>query len=447
MESATKDIQSSPAKGFPWPLIGQYPYTAFMIVLLGIMGAMLVGKKGSEWDEVYYGSARLLLEGKDFYKDIFVTPAEQIAGLLKTRGDYTYPPFSAAFMLPFAILPLRVGRAIWCVICAATVIYGIRAAWRLGGGARLEPVSGAAPSQHVASMLGHLCAFQLTLNAFSHLQTDLPIFALLMAGCVAMSRGRYFRAATWIGFAAAFKATPLLFAPYLMVRRQWLAGIWVILFAIALNLTPDLVHRPADGRFWLTHWTEQYIVPMAKPNFVPGDWKNTLNNNQSFGGAANRWLGTRWTDEVRPTGTTSTGQTRELFLALCLVAGLPAAWVMLRRISKSVGGVDRAAIECGIVLLMMLLLSPNSSRAHFCIMYLPAFCLARLAVRSDCGKLLRWTLALAIAASLLSIHLRLPGTQSIEQYLLWVGVVTIETVLLLAGCVIALGLRQQPVSD
>ena len=38
------------------------------------------------------------------------------------------------------------------------------------------------------------------------------------------------------------------------------------------------------------------------------------------------------------------------------------------------------AAEFGIVLTLMLLLSPMSSKPHFCTLFLPGFCLARLAV-------------------------------------------------------------------
>ncbi|MDB5292885.1 MAG: hypothetical protein JWL69_4126, partial [Phycisphaerales bacterium] len=94
-------------------------------------------------------------------------------------------------------------------------------------------------------------------------------------------------------------------------------------------------------------------------------------------------------------------------------------------------------IECGIVMLLMLLLSPNSSRAHYCILFLPAFCVARLAVRRPVGwvSILLW---LAVIFSTLSIHIRLPGTMAAEQVLLWVGVVMFATIFLLAASTIAL---------
>ena len=99
-------------------------------------------------------------------------------------------------------------------------------------------------------------------------------------------------------------------------------------------------------------------------------------------------------------------------------------------------------IECGMVFLLMLLFSPNSSRAHFCIMYLPAFCVARWAVRDE-QIVMRVLFAMAIVFSTLSIHIRLGSTLAGEQLMLWIGVVTLSAVSLLIGCAIAVQRHHQ----
>jgi uncharacterized integral membrane protein len=86
----------------------------------------------------------------------------------------------------------------------------------------------------------------------------------------------------------------------------------------------------------------------------------------------------------------------------------------------------------------MLLLSPNSSRSHFCVMYLAAFCVARVAVRPKSSVWLRTLLAAAAIFSTLSIHVRLPGTHMIEQIFLWLGVVTLATICLLIASIMTL---------
>jgi hypothetical protein len=397
-----------------------HPYTAVSVVFFVALGIVSVGRHSSEWDAVYVAAARLLWQGRDIYRDC---PA------------FTYPPFSALLMMPFLALPAHLGRAIWYAISVVSLIYVVKTAWRLAGGRPVEPLTPIPGREQLAFIIGQLCALQFALNALTHLQTDLLIAALLMAGCAAIAAGRYFRAASWIGLAAAFKATPLLFAPYLLWRKQWLAAAWLIGVTVMVNLLPNAIHGPPDGGPWLAEWCNQYLKPMAASGYMPGAWRNDLNNNQSLAGAANRWLATTWTIDAdgfravdRP-GRAGTPLIRLLFLAACGVMVLPAAWAMWRR--RAADDPPWRMIECGMILLLMVLLSPNSSRGHFCVLYLPAFCLARLAVRPSGAVLLRGFLAAAVICSTLSIHLRYKFTMAPEQVLLWAGVVMFAAVFLL----------------
>lgn len=441
------------------------------VIALVIMGIFAVAKRSSEWDETYIGAANALRHGKDIYKDL---------------STYTYPPFSAWVMTPFTFLPIRVARGIWFCVLSLCLVYFIRTAWRLSGGPPVQllaPPGPQGPGEQIAFLLGHVCALQLTLNALTHCQTDVPIAALLITGCVCIAESRFLRAAVWIGIAAAFKATPLLFAPYLIWRRQWAAALILVLVAVGANLLPDTIHRPAAGGTWLTRWYQIYLAPMAKPTYVPGAWKNMLNNNQALTGAASRWVLTSWRedsedlrtvdrpgwspqwlldreraahpemDAVQVSKEAAKKVVRAVYLGLTVAVAAPAVLVLLLRRRRPAPGADIASsglprqvvIECGMVMMLMLLLSPNSSRAHFCIMYLPAFCIARIAVRPGASKTLRILLALALLSSTLSIHVRL-GTRTFEQILLWLGVVMFASIFLLLACAWALWAGPQPAS-
>ncbi|HWE92606.1 MAG TPA: glycosyltransferase family 87 protein [Tepidisphaeraceae bacterium] len=447
----------------PHALFGR-PYTVITIVVLIAMGIGATLKKSSEWNEVPLEAAKLLLQGHDVYKDL---------------SGYTYPPFTAFVTIPFTVLPPTAARFIWYLVCAAALVYTVRKSWQLAGGPKLEPIGAsgtAAPRDHWAFLIGHAVALQLALNGVTHLQSDTLIAALLMAGCGAMVSGKYFRAATWIGLATAFKATPLLFAPYLMWRRQWLAATWLVCVAVGANLLPNLVHAPPSNRTWLGEWSSRYLAPMGDSNYMPGDWKNQLVNNQAIAGAVKRWLATTWQSGPHEfkvfdrADKASPATIRRAFYASCLAVTVPVAIVFFfRRWRKTPGGrrADRGSrgsakelepgpirgtetlpsalmLECGIVMLLMLLLSPNSSRAHYCILFLPAFCAARLAVRRPKGAV-AILLGLAVIFSTLSIHIRLPGTMAGEQILLWIGVVMFSTIFLLWACTLAL--LKSPVDD
>jgi len=149
------------------------PYTAIAIIALTAMMIGAVLKHDSEWSDVYVGAGRLLHQGHDFYREI---------------RPYTYPPFSALVSLPFSYLPDRLARTIWYPISAACALYLIATAWKLSGGPPLQREGQPAPfREHLAFLLGNIFALQFVLGALAHLQTDLLIGALLMAGCVALS--------------------------------------------------------------------------------------------------------------------------------------------------------------------------------------------------------------------------------------------------------------------
>jgi len=436
-----------PKKGFgAWLWRRRYSVLTFLI--LGGFGIGAVLRQHSEWTETYIAAARSLAHGEDFYS---------------AHRDFTYPPFSAFSMVPFVPLNPFVARGIWYLCCVLSILYLTTKTWRLSGGPRIEAGSDhpAAPAgEQAAFILGHLVVLlPFLLNALSHLQTDILIAALIAGGCGAIVSKRFFVGATWIGIATAFKATPLLFAPYLIWRRQYLAGTWLFVVAILASLGADLVHRDPNGGVWLTQWAKLYVTPMGKSDFMPGDWKNALNNNQAIAGAVRRWMTTSWNEDPnlnRPLADRMspqvTAKIRYMFLACCAAIVLvPLAAVQWRRFRTLIplAGTDSdaveslganlpslAVLEMGLICSLMLLLSPNSSRAHFCLLYLPAFSIARWAVRRK-DILVRVCFTLALLSALLSTRPRLPGSSRIEQPLLYLGVSMFAAVFLVLATTVA----------
>ena len=93
------------------------------------------------------------------------------------------------------------------------------------------------------------------------------------------------------------------------------------------------------------------------------------------------------------------------------------------------------AFEFGMVITLMLLMSPMSSMAHFGTLVLPGFCLARYAVINRD----RTVGSLVVCAAILGIlSNKDPVGAKAYTALLWCGVVTANTFLLWLGCVIAL---------
>jgi hypothetical protein len=346
--------------------------------------------------------------------------------------------------LPFTALPAAAARGAWLLINLAAVVFLVRGAWRLAGGPRLEGAARPGRGEHLAAALGALCGLPYLENCLAHLQTDVVIGALLVGGCLLLGRSRALAAATCFGLAAAMKCTALLWAPYLLWRRRPAAAAWLLAVALGVNLLPDLYRPAASGRPWLAEYGLRFLSPLVQADHYLGSWGSDIVYNQSLSGAGRRWLATTWSWEAgdctvsaRPDAVSPLAL-RGAVHALELLLLLAAAWACgrpFRRLSRERVDAERHGLECGAVLLLMLLLSPMSSKAHFGVLLVPGFCLARAALapgrRSERALLLS-----AVALGLLSG--KTPLGERLYTLTLWYGAVTWQSLLLLLGCLVAL---------
>lgn len=127
-----------------------------------------------------------------------------------------------------------------------------------------------------------------------------------------------------------------------------------------------------------------------------------------------------------------------LFAQIALALGL--SWLFGRPFRANheptrAGGPTRAALEAAIVILVMLLFSPMTGKAHCGVVLIPALCLARLAIidrRRD-------ALAALIGSGVLFVACmdNVVGTR-VADTVVWYGGVTALLLILLVGCGFAL---------
>jgi hypothetical protein len=404
------------------PIVAR-PYTLILGAILIVMVFPHMWRH-DEWTDVYLDTSRRLAAGQDIYPPI---------------PNFVYPPFSAILFLPLAWVPDKPAQVIWYVASAIALVLLVKAAWSLSGGNQVDRLDAPA-AEHVIAVLACLCAMRFAFNALGHLSLDLIIALMLMYGGLAAVNGRWMRTAIWWGFAAAFKGPPALFAGYLLWRRQWGPAFVMVVLAVALNLLPDLIHRPAEGGLWVQRWNRQYVQALGQADYTPGHWYTDILNNQSMAGGFNRWFLTTFSavpDGIRLTlrpDAMSATSLRRLLYAVDAVICLIAAAVMMPGSLRSWGdqAPSRASLEISIVMLLILLFSPVSSPSLFCIMLLPAFCVTRAAVRRR--DWFCWTcIVLATLASTASHNLGFARTFNREM--LWLGVITISATMLLLPCV------------
>lgn len=407
-----------------WPWLTAYPFTALGAVLLVAVAITFCRRQDSEWEQVYVRAAGHLWKGEDMYR---------------MQNGYLYPPFMALTALPFLAIPFPVSRFVWFLVNAICLLALLRWGWRVAGGGRLEGVQSSGTRERLAALLGCLCGISYIENCLAHQQTDIVIGAMLAGGCLLLWRGRPMLAATSLGLAAACKCTALLWAPYLLWRGRPLAALWLLVVVAGVNLLPDQVHPAPGGRSWCQEYAARFLEPLTASDHYIGTWGTDPVYNQSFTGLAQRWCTTAWTwttndctIETRP--PLLRPETLRIWVYGVELSLLGAVlWICGRPFQKLLDTEEGTlqALECGMILLLMLLLSPMSSKAHFGTLVVPGYCLARAALSSR-SHALKALLAGSVLLGLLCN--KDPLGERLYTLSLWYGVVTWQTLLLLVGC-------------
>ncbi len=416
-----------------------HPYWVLTLLLILGVGIPFYLRPGSEWENTYVGAAQFLLSGEDLH-----------------QVDYLYPPFMALLAVPFTFMPPAIMRLSFYALNVACLIFMCRwawtiSAWTISGGAELE--GKVSRNEHVIFFLGLACAFRYILDGFAHQQPDIIIGCLVLGGCLALSRGRHFLGAGTIGLAGAMKCTPLLFGIYLLWKRRWTAALWLGMVAVGVNLLPDAVSPCANGRWRLSEWAQRYLLPMNNNDSYPGTWGSDIIYNQSLSGLLQRYLASDWfraeggyrarfsSEPVDPTVYKIIVYGTEA--VLLVLAGLAMAWRRNPTGKQRRDEPSCQAYELSVVLLLMVLLSPMSSKPHFATLVLPGFCLARrvLPAREKIPGIL---LGLALMCNLLGCQF---WPDALSSLALVMGNVTWQALFLLAGCIYCLMVKRQAGPD
>ncbi len=397
--------------------------TLLLLVIAAIQFPFILRKKSeTEFEWVYIRTARHLTAGHDLY-----APGRP------PKQAFTYPPCMAVLALPFAPLPQIPARALWYLVNVGCLVVLWRGAWKLSGGG-----SSGLKSEHLIAGLGLACGLPYALSNMDHQQTDLLISAMLIVGTLKLANGRDLLAATLFGLAAGMKCTALLWMPFLLVRGRWKASFWLVAVAVGVNLVPDMIARPANGSLWLVEWFGRYLKPMGGAKYYPGKWFAWILDNQSIAGAATRWTTTRstWTASgIEIVDRTKIPGARVIQLsvyAIEMTLLLGALWQVRKPRSVESNGLSREALESSIVMMLMLLLSPMSSRPHFSTILLPALCLARSAVSGEKSR--RWSMICLVAAMIAGLSAAPLWGRSVARLSMWLGMISWSSALFLVGC-------------
>jgi alpha-1,2-mannosyltransferase len=183
--------------------------------------------------DIYRGAINTALAGGDLY------------GYMYAAGHglgFTYPPFAAVVLMPFALLDSLVAKVIWTVLTFAVTLACI-----------VLLVRTSARATNRASWVAGLAVLVMVSYPFLHnlIVGQVSLFVVALAVCDQVLPRRW--QGSLVGIAAAIKLTPLVFVPYYLVTRQWRqAAVCIGAFAAASGLA--WLFLPGAS---LSYWTDK----------------------------------------------------------------------------------------------------------------------------------------------------------------------------------------------
>jgi Glycosyltransferase family 87 len=209
--------------------------------------------------------------------------------------------------------------------------------------------------------VGILLSLKFVLATIASQSYDISVVLFVLLALTGLARDwpkRESHTSVWAGFsfgcAAALKATPLLFLPYLIVTRRYRAAVAIASTLVGLSLLPDLfalMHKSGDGSYLLA-WLGQVANP-ALSEKLQGNlhtfWFASNTNNNSLRSLVGMFLSD---------GDPSFSRTLyAVYIAYCSVVGL-----IILATGKLAGAIT---VDGALLLMSMLMLSPMSSESHY----------------------------------------------------------------------------------
>jgi len=347
------------------------------------LSSILSSTLSSPWARRYGPWLVLLVAAAAYYPRFIYAPAgmdlyaQAAACLLKGQmletcdPLFTYPPIFAFIVLPLEPLPAWLRDVVWYFITLAATVGLFRLSEMVATNALAAPLTAA--EQRWVRLIVLLLSLKLILAVFENQAYDALVVLFVVAGLAALVSGRALESGAGLGFAAALKATPLIFLPYLLWKRHFAAAAaFIVVFAVASYL-PDLFFTPAGAAHgYFNSWLRE--VAGASFGIDPGAakvefWRGANLLNHSLRGAVSLNIDERTQHALH----------RAVLAAVdgVFVVFVGALLMLSPRHKQSI------AIDGSLLLVSMLMLSPMTSQSHYVALVLPYMTLVTLQFRDE----------------------------------------------------------------
>jgi len=277
--------------------------------------------------------------------------------LPKCSLGFTYPPFFALLMTPFVPMPMWFRNSVWYVILIGAIV----ACFRLSEVLARQIFRGDWTSRELYWFRGltFILSLKFILAILENQAFDVLVLLLVLIGLLGLVTDRRFVAGVGLALAAALKVTPLIFLPYLLVKRRVAeASIFIAVFGFT-SILPDLLLPSKQSGHFAT-WLQQVgLGPFLtdKSTIELEFWSGPNPLNQSLRGAVARMI-------------SESDQHPQFVVTLVITLSIFILCVGLLMI-KSHRSDRLIPIDGALLLISMLMLSPMSSSSSYIALILP----------------------------------------------------------------------------
>jgi alpha-1,2-mannosyltransferase len=264
---------------------------------------------------------------------------------------FAYPPFFAMLAVPLTAMPMWLRDVFWYALLIGTIFAALRLCEVLAR--KLFPGTWSERDLALLRVLTFVLTLKFILAVLENQAYDSIAFCFILLGILALSNGRSALGAASFATAAALKVTPVIFLPYLLFKRRFIAALVFVVVLVVLTLLPDMLLPPNESWHSVVWVREVALAP-----FIGGSqsqphsfWVTDSPMNQAFHAAVARAFG-----EV--------SQPRQFALTLHILSGVYVAVVGVLLLKSRTD--DRlVAVDGALLVASALLLSPVSSQSHF----------------------------------------------------------------------------------
>src|SRR5262249_10872909 len=310
---------------------------------------------------VYYAAGRSLIQGRtDLYSPDFAVSRVM---------DYRYPPFFLLALVPLWLIPYPVASYIWYLLSVLEIAGCVLMVGMIFPVFRQRKVMWLPVTLAVGQY------FVMVLHyGNAHL---LAVFVLFGSLYLVLQR-KDLRAALLMALAITIKLTPILLLPYFALKRRWSFLLGVCAFLIAINLAPSAYFGLRRNADLLATW---YRHVVSSQEFHEDNGPINL----SLKGQLRRYLtdvdySQRVDGDVDYAAVNLASVSRQRAVEVwVLFAGVLFAGVLMLmwRARQSFGG-SRASLELALMICVILMVGPLTSKIYFIALLWPVACLVSL---------------------------------------------------------------------